>query len=120
MGITRPYRRTCRQFVDGRYMEGGRWQYMVHPKFAQSPEHYVRAFLIILKDLQELFDYVEPSDKNLSVTRTGYMPSCFARASRSREIARRSSRKTDLVAVAIGPWRTTRRSKRHISYPRMR
>ncbi len=38
---------------------------MVHPKFAQSPEHYVRAFLIILKDLQELFDYVEPADKNL-------------------------------------------------------
>lgn len=39
---------------------------MVHPKFAESPEHYVRAFLIILKDLQELFDYVEPADKNLS------------------------------------------------------
>jgi hypothetical protein len=51
--------------VDGHYTEGGRWQYMVHPQFAQSPEHYVRAFLIILKDLQELFDYVEPSDKNL-------------------------------------------------------
>ena len=38
---------------------------MVHPKFAESPEHYVRAFLILLKDLQELFDYVEPADKNL-------------------------------------------------------
>jgi hypothetical protein len=39
---------------------------MVHPKFAESPEHYIRAFLIILKDLQELFDYVEPADKNLT------------------------------------------------------
>jgi len=38
---------------------------MLHPKFAQSPEHYVRAFLILLKDLQEVFDYVEPADKNL-------------------------------------------------------
>jgi len=38
---------------------------LVHPKFAQSPEHYIRAFLILLKDLQELFDYVEPADKNL-------------------------------------------------------
>jgi hypothetical protein len=38
---------------------------MLHPKFSQSPEHYVRAFLILLKDLQELFDYVEPADKNL-------------------------------------------------------
>ncbi|MDD4073439.1 MAG: hypothetical protein PHY78_13870 [Desulfobacterales bacterium] len=65
MSVTRPYRRTCRQFVDGKYTEGGRWKYMVHPQYAQSPEHYVRAFLLILKDLQELFDYVEPSDKNL-------------------------------------------------------
>ena len=39
---------------------------MVHPKFAQSPEHYVRAFLLLLKDLRELFDYVEPAEKNLS------------------------------------------------------
>ena len=39
---------------------------MVHPKFAQSPEHYVRAFLLLLKDIQDLFDYVEPADKNLS------------------------------------------------------
>lgn len=66
MSVIRPYRRTCRQFIDGHYMEGGRWEYMVHPKFAQSPEHYVRAFLILLKDLQELFDFVEPSDRNLA------------------------------------------------------
>jgi hypothetical protein len=61
MSVNRPYRRTCRQFADGHYYG----KYMVHPKFAESPEHYVRAFLIILKDLQELFDYVEPADKNL-------------------------------------------------------
>ena len=66
MSITRPYRRTCRQFVDGNYTEGGRSQYMVHPKYADAPEHYVRAFLILLKDLQELFDFVEPADSNLS------------------------------------------------------
>jgi hypothetical protein len=64
--VDRPYRRTYRQFVDGHYRHytrGG--SYVVHPKFAQSPEHYVRGFLIILKDLQEIFDYVEPADKNL-------------------------------------------------------
>ncbi len=66
MPINRPYRRTCRQFMYGSYTEGGRWQYMAHPQFAQAPEHYVRAFLLLLKDLQELFDYVEPADKNLS------------------------------------------------------
>jgi len=64
MSITHPYRRTCRQFKDGQYFEGGRWEYLVHPKFAQSPEHYVRAFLLIQKDLQELLDYIEPADKN--------------------------------------------------------
>jgi hypothetical protein len=63
--VNRPYRRTCRQFVDGHYTEGGRWEYMVHPRFAQSPEQYVRAFLLLLKDIQELFDYVEPADNNL-------------------------------------------------------
>jgi hypothetical protein len=39
---------------------------MVHPKYSQSPSRYVRAFLLLLKDLQELFDYVEPADNNLS------------------------------------------------------
>jgi hypothetical protein len=66
MSISRPYRRTCRQFIDGEYTEGGRWEYMVHPRFAQSPAQYIRAFLILLKDLQLLFDYVEPADKNLT------------------------------------------------------
>jgi hypothetical protein len=66
MPVNRPYRRTCRQFVDGNYTEGGRWQYMIHPKFAESPEHYVRSFLLLLKDLQDLFDFVEPADENLS------------------------------------------------------
>jgi len=65
MPVNHPYRRTCRQFVNGSYTEGGRWQYMIHPKFAKAPEHYVRAFLLLLKDLQELFDYIEPADKNL-------------------------------------------------------
>ncbi len=66
MTVNRPYRRTCRQFVDGSYTEGGRAGYILHPKYAQSPSHYVRAFLLLLKDLQELFDYVEPADNNLS------------------------------------------------------
>ncbi len=65
MAINRPYRRTCRQFLDGEYGEGGRWGYIDHPKFAQSPNHYIRGFMLLSKDLQELFDYVEPSEQNL-------------------------------------------------------
>ena len=66
MPVDRPHPRACRQFVDGEYAEEGRSQYINHPKFAQSPEHYVRAFLLLLKDLRDLFDYVEPADKNLA------------------------------------------------------
>ncbi len=65
MSINRPYRRTCRPFTDGNYGGNGSWQYMMHPKYAQSPERYVRSFLLLLKDLQELFDYIEPADENL-------------------------------------------------------
>lgn len=66
MAVTKPYRRICRQFTNGSYAEGGRSQYIEHPKYAKSPEHYVRAFTLLLKDMQELFDYIEPADANLS------------------------------------------------------
>jgi hypothetical protein len=60
----KPYHRNCRQFVDGHYSEGGRWQYMMHPKYACSPGHYVRSLLLIQNDLQKLFEYIEPADVN--------------------------------------------------------
>jgi hypothetical protein len=66
MSIHRPYRRTCRQFVDGSYTDGDRWMYMIHPRFSQSPGRNIQAFLLLLKDLQEIFDYIEPADKNLA------------------------------------------------------
>ena len=65
MAVSQPFRRNCRQFINGKYSEGGSWHYILHPKYAQSPEQYIRAFLLILKDLQTLFDYVEPADANL-------------------------------------------------------
>ncbi len=65
MGINRPYKRTCRQFTDNSYADGGKWRYLLKKDFADSPEQYVRAFLLIQKDLQTLFDYIEPSDVNL-------------------------------------------------------
>ena len=65
MAITRPYRRTCRQFTDGSYSEGGRWMYLLHKHYATDPRHYVRAFLLLQEDVLDFFSYVEPSDKNL-------------------------------------------------------
>ena len=65
MPIKYPYKRTCRQFVDGTYNDSGKWHYIHDKNFAESPEHYVRAFDLIQKDLLHLFNYIEPSDKNL-------------------------------------------------------
>lgn len=65
MPVSKPYRRTCRQFSDGHYTEGGRSMYIRHHRFAKSPGQYVRAFLLLSKDVHDLFDYIEPADKNL-------------------------------------------------------
>lgn len=63
MGVNRPYRRTCRQFVDGSYFSGD-VEYVLHPKYAESPKHYIRAFFLLQKDLLEIFDYIEPAYSN--------------------------------------------------------
>lgn len=65
MTVQRPYRRTCRQFADGSYYDSGGWKYILHPCFAKDAGRYVRAFLILQKDFQELLEYVDPSDTNL-------------------------------------------------------
>jgi len=54
-----------RQFADGEYAEGGRSQYIRHPVYAVAPSNYIRAFLLIQKDMQTLFEYLEPADQNL-------------------------------------------------------
>jgi hypothetical protein len=40
-------------------------RYIRHSKFAIEPEHYIRAFGVIQKDLLEIFDFIEPADTNL-------------------------------------------------------
>jgi hypothetical protein len=65
MALIKPLKRTVRQLTNGTYNNDGHWQYLLHPKFANDPQHYIRAFLIIQEDLQKLFEYVEPCDKNL-------------------------------------------------------
>lgn len=66
MSINRPYFRTCRQFRDGSYAEGGKAKYIELPQYAKNAQHYIRAFILIQKDLLDLFDYIEPADQNLA------------------------------------------------------
>jgi hypothetical protein len=65
MSLPRPLRRTCRPFVNGSYTSDGHWRYLIHPRFANDPQHYVRGFLLLQRDLISLFDYIEPADSNL-------------------------------------------------------
>ena len=62
-GVKRPYHRTVRAFANGTYT-GGDQRYVLHPKFAQDTDMYARGFLLLQKDLGELFEYIEPSDQN--------------------------------------------------------
>lgn len=63
MGEPKPFRRTWRPFVATRHPS---FMYFRHAQFAESPEQYVRVFLLLQKDMIELFEYVEPSDTNLN------------------------------------------------------
>jgi hypothetical protein len=50
--------------LDGDYLEGGRWMYILHPLYAPDATHYLRAFSILQGDLLRLFEYIEPADGN--------------------------------------------------------
>lgn len=65
MAVNKPFFRTCRQFTNGRYAFSGHARYIDDPRYAKYPEQFIRAYLIIQKDLVELFDYIEPADANL-------------------------------------------------------
>lgn len=64
MGLKKPYKRTVRQLADNSYSNSGNSGYIKHPDYADSPEKYIRSFLLIQNDIQKLFEYVEPVDKN--------------------------------------------------------
>jgi hypothetical protein len=66
MPLNKPLKRTCRQHTNGSYSDSGKWMYVLHPRYANSPENYIRAFLLIQKDLMQLFDFIEPSDTNIA------------------------------------------------------
>jgi hypothetical protein len=62
MVLSKPFKRTARPQAKGKYGETG--HYIKHSQYAADPLHYIRAFRVLQKDLLELFDYVEPADKN--------------------------------------------------------
>lgn len=62
--IARPYKRIARPFNSQSYMDDGVWLYNLHPKYAKGRDHYIKAAELIIKDIRELFYYVQPADIN--------------------------------------------------------
>ncbi len=60
-GHKRPFRRTCRPDANGNYFTQN---YIKHRKYAADAHLYIRAFMLIQKDLLNIFDYIEPSEDN--------------------------------------------------------
>jgi hypothetical protein len=54
-----------RGIINGPNSGYSQWAYVVDRDYASSPEHYVRAFLLIQSDLQRLLEFIEPADLNL-------------------------------------------------------
>lgn len=66
MGISKPYHRIYRPFVQSIFnWEYSQRAYIPDHDYASSPLYYTRAFLLIQKDIQQLFEFIEPSDTNL-------------------------------------------------------
>jgi hypothetical protein len=64
MPVAYPFHRTCRPWIKGSYPDNGKPEYLSDPRYAESPDLYVRSFLLIQEDLKRIFEYVEPCDTN--------------------------------------------------------
>ena len=61
----KPFHRIYRRSVANTNSGYSNWAFIVDKEYANSPHHYTRAFLILQKDIQNLFEYIEPADINL-------------------------------------------------------
>lgn len=65
MSIDKPFHRNVRAMVDGPNAGYSCWAYIIDKDYSQNPTHYIRAFMMLQDDLQEVFEFVEPSDTNM-------------------------------------------------------
>jgi len=67
MGVSKPYHRVYRpvnpNLSNAGYSSGA---YISEKEYCESGHSYVRAFLLILKDLKNLFEYIEPSQESMN------------------------------------------------------
>src|SRR5689334_2470696 len=66
MPVTEPYFGICRPQQDGAYMRRLDNFYALDSRYCSNRVHLVQAYILLERDLLELFDYVEPADSNLA------------------------------------------------------
>lgn len=63
--LDKPFHRNYRPVKAGINSGYSEWAYIKEKEYAQKPEYYTRAFFLIQKDILDLFQFIEPADKNL-------------------------------------------------------
>lgn len=66
MAFSKPFFRNVRGMKPSRNAGYSGWAFIEDEEYAENPAHYTRALLLILEDLKEIFDYVEPSQEGKS------------------------------------------------------
>ncbi|WP_327512519.1 hypothetical protein [Ensifer sp.] len=66
MPILRPFHRNHRRMQEGPSSGYSSYAYLRDREYAQSPTHFIRAFMLIQDDLKSIFEYVEPSEECLA------------------------------------------------------
>jgi hypothetical protein len=66
MTIQGPFKRTVRPFRTGdMYPKSGQMAYVLASSYSSDPKPYVRGFLLIQREIRNLFEFIHPSDENL-------------------------------------------------------
>lgn len=65
MSYPKPFHRNYRPLIEGPNSGYSSWKYITDHEYSQNPTQYTRGFYMIQKDLQELFEYIEPAKTNL-------------------------------------------------------
>ena len=61
VAYAKPFYRNVRGVLPGPNAGYSGWAFIRDPDYALNPAHYTRALALILQDLREIFEYVEPS-----------------------------------------------------------
>ncbi|GLR65626.1 hypothetical protein GCM10010909_03040 [Acidocella aquatica] len=65
MGVQKPYHRNYRAMKESHNSGYNEIAYIRDENYAKAPVHYLRAFMIIQRDLEKIFEYIEPSESSL-------------------------------------------------------